>query len=72
VIFGDHITCSTLKRVVTIHCLDALDLGACVEQPFDSLIIQNRQAMESIGKSMDWTLEDNMADGLFFCTTLTG
>jgi len=20
---------------------------------------------------MDWTLEDNMADGLFFCTTLT-
>jgi len=23
-------------------------------------------------KSMDWTLEDNMVDGLFFCTTLTG
>jgi len=21
---------------------------------------------------MDWTLEDNMVDGLFFCTTLTG
>jgi len=21
---------------------------------------------------MDWTLEDNMADGLFFCATLTG
>jgi len=21
---------------------------------------------------MDWTLEDNMFDGLFFCTTLTG
>ena len=23
-------------------------------------------------RSMDWTLEDNMVDGLFFCTTLTG
>jgi len=23
-------------------------------------------------KSMDWTLEDNMADGLRFCATLTG
>ena len=21
---------------------------------------------------MEWTLEDNMVDGLFFCTTLTG
>ena len=21
---------------------------------------------------MDWTLEDNMIDGLFFCATLTG
>jgi len=21
---------------------------------------------------MDWTLEDNMVDGLFFCATLTG
>jgi len=21
---------------------------------------------------LDWTLEDNMVDGLFFCTTLTG
>ena len=24
------------------------------------------------GRSMDWTLEDNMVDGLFFCATLTG
>jgi len=23
-------------------------------------------------RSMDWTLEDNMVDGLFFCSTLTG
>jgi len=25
-----------------------------------------------MGRSMDWTLEDNMIDGLFFCATLTG
>jgi len=24
-----------------------------------------------MGRSMDWTLEDNMVDGLFFCATLT-
>jgi len=23
-------------------------------------------------RSMDWRLEDNMEDGLFFCATLTG
>ena len=23
-----------------------------------------------MGRSMDWTLEDNMSDGLFFCATL--
>jgi len=54
------------------HCLAALDLGADVEQPFDCLVIQNRQAMQSMGRSMEWTLEDNMVDGLFFCSTLTG
>jgi len=54
------------------HCLAAPAIGADVDQPFDSLIVQNRQAMQSIGRSMDWTLEDNMVDGLFFCTTLTG
>ena len=54
------------------HCLAALDLGAGVEQPFDCLIVQNCQAMQSIRRSMDWTLEDNMVDGLFFCATLTG
>jgi len=25
-----------------------------------------------MGRSMDWTLEDNMVDGLFFCATFTG
>jgi len=54
-----------------IHCLAALDFGAGVEQPFGCLIVQNRQAMQSMGRSMDWTLEDNMVDGLFFCATLT-
>jgi len=52
--------------------LAALDLGASVEQPFGCLIAQNRQAIQSMGRSMDWTLEDNMVDGLFFCVTLTG
>ena len=54
------------------HCLAALDLGAGVEQPFGCLIIQNSQTMQYMGRSMDWTLEDNMVDGLFFCATLTG
>jgi len=40
--------------------LAALDLGADVEQSFDCLIVRNRQAMQSMGWSMDWTLEDNM------------
>ena len=39
------------------HCLAALNFVADVEQPFDSLIAQNRQAMQSVGRSMDWTLE---------------
>jgi len=25
-----------------------------------------------MARSMDWTLEDNMVDGLLFCATLTG
>jgi len=28
--------------------------------------------MQSMGMLMDWTLEDTMVDGLFFCATLTG
>jgi len=28
--------------------------------------------MQSMERSMDWTLEGNMVDGLFFCATLTG
>ena len=43
-----------------------IDLEAAVEQPFDCLIVRNRQAVQSMGRSMDWTLEDNMVDGLFF------
>jgi len=54
------------------HCLAALDLEAGVEQPFNCLIVQNRQALQSMGRSMDWSLEDNMVDGLFFCATRTG
>jgi len=49
-----------------------IDLEAAVEQPFDCLIVRNRQAVQSMGRSMDWTLEDNMVEGLLFCATLTG
>jgi len=52
--------------------LAALDFGAGVEEPFRYLIVQNRQAVQSMGRSMDWTLEDDMVDGVFFCATLTG
>jgi len=61
----------SLERVL-IHCLATQDLWADIEQPFDCLIVQNRQAMQSMGRSMGWTLEDNVVDGLFFCATLTG
>ena len=44
----DH-SSSLSERVVTINCLDALDLGVGVEQPFNCLIIQNRQAVQSMG-----------------------
>ena len=54
-----------------IHCLAALDFGAGVEQPFGCLIVQNRQAVQSMGRLVDWTLEGNMVHGLF-CATLTG
>ena len=53
------------------HCLAAFDLRTGVEQPFDCLIVQNRQAVQFIRRSMDWTLEDSMVHSLFFCATLT-
>jgi len=43
----------------------SLDLGAGVEQPFDCLIIQNHKAVQSMSRSVGWTLKDNMVDGLF-------
>jgi len=49
-----------------------LNFGAGVEQPFGFLIDQNRQAVQSMGRSMDWTLEGDMVDVFFFCATLTG
>jgi len=63
---------SSFEPVLHKHCLAALDLGAGVEQTFDCFIVQNRQAVQSMRRSMDWTLEDNMVDGLFFCATLSG
>ena len=55
-----------------IHCLAELHFEAGVEQSFGCFIVQNLQAVKSMRTSMDWTLEDNMVDGLFFCATITG
>jgi len=63
---------SSFERVGAIHCLATLDLGAGVKQPFDCLIIQHRQAGQSMVRSMDSSSEDNMVDGLFLFATLTG
>ena len=40
---------SSFETVLSIHGLASLDLGAGVEQPFYCLIVQNRQAVQSIG-----------------------
>jgi len=61
---------SSFESVLSIHCLAALDLVTDVEQPFDCLIIQNRQAVQSMRRSMDWTLEDNVFNGLIFFEAL--
>ena len=63
---------SLFERVVNIHCLHALDLGAGVEQSNDCLIIHKNHVVQSIEKSMDWTLEENMINNLFFSATFTG
>jgi len=54
-----------------MHCLTALDFGAGVEQLFGCLIVQNGQAVQAMRRSVNWTLEDDMVDGLF-CAPLTG
>jgi len=41
--------------------LTGLDLVAGVE-PIGCLVIQNRQAVGSIGRSMDWTLENSIVE----------
>ena len=63
---------SSFEPVFSVRCLASLDHRTGVEQPTDDLIIQNRKAVQSIGRSINWTLEDNMVKGLFFCATLTG
>jgi len=57
---------SLFDSVLSIHCLAVLDLGVRLEQPFNCLIVQNHQTMQLIGRSMDWTFEDNMVGSLFF------
>jgi len=41
-----------------------------VEQPFECLVIQNRQATHSTESAIDWAVKDNIVNGLF-CATLT-
>jgi len=53
---------SSFGRFVTNCCLATQDLGAGVEEPINCLIIKNCQAVQSMGRSMDWTLEDNMVN----------
>ena len=57
--------------LLTLLAGSAPDLGAGVEQPFDCLVIQNHQDMHFMGRLMDWTVEDNTVNSLFFCATLT-
>jgi len=63
---------SSFKPVVTNNCLTALGFRTGVELSFNCLIIHNSQAVQFMGRSMDWTLEDNMVDSSFCCATLTG
>jgi len=58
----------SFEPVVSVHCLAALDLRGDVEQPMEAA----SQAEQSMGRSMDWTLEDNMVNNLIFFATLTG
>jgi len=68
---SSHFKLLSFERVF-YPLLARLDIGAGVEQPFGCLIVQNRQAVSSVGGSIDWTVEDDMVDGLFCCVTLTG
>jgi len=44
-----------LKVYIVREMLGTPDLAGD-EQPFDCLVIQNRHAMGSVGRSMDWTV----------------
>jgi len=35
-------------------------------------IVSSSRTVQSTRRSVGWTLEDNMVDGLFFCVTLKG
>ena len=51
----------TTTAILTIH----VSMLVCYAYVFNS-------RLSFFYKSMDWTSEDNMVDGLFFCVTLTG
>ena len=49
--------------------LACLDIGAGVEQPFGCLIVQNRQAVQSAGRLMDWTIGGQHGRRFVLCHT---
>jgi len=59
-----------LSELFFYPLLARLDIGAGVEQSFGCLIVQNRQTVLSRG-SVDWSVDDDMVDGLF-CAKLAG
>ena len=45
---------------------------AGVEQPFGCFTVHGRHSVQPIRRSVVWTWEDNLVDGLFFCATSGG
>jgi len=46
----DYSSSSSFDPVISVHCFAAPDLGAGFEQLFNCLIVQNRQALQSMGE----------------------
>ena len=68
----DGMSARHLNELLQSTAWPHLNLGAGGMQPINCLNIQDGQAVQSMGRSIDWKLEDSMVDGLFFQTALTG
>ena len=65
------LTKTTLIKVLHVSILGGMELclgGLSLPKPPRG----DGTAVQSMRRSMNWTLDDNMGDGLFFCATLTG